>query len=873
MPAKPSPAAPRRRGKQLVPRCLLALLLVCGLGVTLLLIGGAYLYHTTDYSMDEQLFAMAKGNRTTRFFYAQNSATNKKSSNKIWQAVRPSATTALPDDYVPVEWVEQEIHGQCHGLWCDYAEIPANLKNAFVAIEDHRFFAHEGVDWLRTGKAALNQCLHWEGRFGGSTITQQLIKNISSDDEISFSRKAREICRAIHLERSHSKEEILELYLNIVPLSQGCVGVGAAAQTYYGKEVGALTLEECAALAGITNAPGRYDPIRQPENHRARRDLILSEMAHYGYISEAEAHAAQQRDCPVCSPTPQAGQVYNWYIETVLEDVIQALVREKGMSRTAATELVYQGGLSVYTAMDPGVQAVLDSYFSEMSHLPQACRTGMQMAMVVVDPASGDLLGIYGAAGKKSGNRILNYAQTLRAPGSALKPLSVYAPALEEGIITWGSVFDDVPLSFIGTGEHMTGWPHNTPAVYSGLIDLPQAVAQSKNTVAVRILHALGKERAYSYLSGRLGLETLVRARTNAEGARVTDLADAPLALGQLTDGVSLRALTTAYDALAGGGVYHHSRSYVLVLDGKGEVLLEDHGQGERVFSANTACIMTELLRGVVSPGGTAQGIRLGEIVDVAGKTGTSGESRDKYFVGYTPYLVAGIWCGYPRGNTPVSAQGGVSHLDVWAAVMTTLHQTCLGETEAVRSFTLTPDVCLCPYCRDSGGVMTDACRADPRGVRESVGYFVRGTEPHTACDRHCLVSYDVLGGGIAQDICPAQWRITVGLLHVEERDFPIQVYITDAQYVYRDRNTRGAEDGGEEGEGSGRQPREDEPFFAPDLPPGHYAGLTRTEDGRQYNAYCRALHDRDGPYLDDRALAPWWWTLPFQFLFPGNKK
>ena len=780
-----------------------------------------------DYAADERLFESAKGNRTTRIFASSSrfdeSAPPLSHLGELSLSVTEGekGLSHLPRSYRPTELVGERIFGAENGIYVAYADIPDNLKNALVAIEDQRFFEHRGVDWLRTVKAAFNQIFRFDRRFGASTITQQLIKNISADNEITLSRKLREIFRALHLEKNHSKEEILELYLNILPMANGCVGVGAAAEYYYGKEAGELTLAECASLAAITNLPSKYDPITHPTENCSRKEVILGKMLERGMIGMREYERAMGEKPTVLAEGPRQSTPHGWYTETVISDVIADLVTEYGLSHEIASKMVYGGGLSIYTAQDTAVQATLDAHFSDLSHFRGA--DGMQCAMVVIDPVSGDLLGIVGAIGKKEGSRLFNYANdALRAPGSAIKPLSVYAPAIEEGLVTWASVFDDVPVKF----SENAAWPHNAQQVYSGLCDLYTAVVHSKNTVAVRVLEELGVERSYHYLTRRLGLSTVLRGRYLENGSKLTDLAPAPLALGQLTDGVSVRAITTAYAALASGGIYRPSRSYVLVLDKNGEVLLERKGEGERVFSESTASIMTELLRGVVEQG-TAKALTLPEIIDTAGKTGTSGEGRDKWFVGYTPYAVAGIWCGYEDGTTPVSGTAQDLHLSVWDEVMHRLH-AALVRDENERHFSLAPGILRAEYCRDSGGRPCDACQKDPRNNRISNGYFAAGTEPREKCDTHILVDYDFLGGGVAVSSCPHRLKEKVGLIRVDSRAFPKQIYVSDAQYVYR-----------HVGEDDALPDTDKEPFFANALPKGEFVGITRTADGRQFNAAC----------------------------------
>lgn len=812
----------------------------------------AYVYHHIDYAADEQLFSLAQGGHTTRFYYHDDDAVSVKE-----EITRLSQW--LPSGYRPKEWEEQRLHGASRSVWYSYAEIPQAMKDAFVAIEDKRFFAHDGVDWHRTCGAAANYLLHFDKRFGGSTITQQLIKNISADDEVSPLRKMREICRALHLERLHSKEEILELYLNIVPLSQGCVGIGAAAERYYGKQPSGLTVAECAAIAAITNSPVRYDPYTAATANKARRDLILREMMQNGMLSAADYEKALSETTEPTLPKRNMQKPLDWYTETVLSDVARDLMASKGYSREVAEQLVYHGGLQIYTQMDFRVQQALREYFEDATHFPAACQNGLRFSMVVTDPANGDLLGIISSIGEKNEDRILNYAaDALRPPGSALKPLSVYAPALEEGRITWSTVLDDVPTAFLPAAHGYVAWPHNTPSVYSGLTDMQDAIAYSKNTIAVRVLEGLGVERSFSYLQ-RMGIRTLVRNRATTDGS-VTDLASAPLALGQLSDGVSLRALTNAYGALANGGSYYPSRSYSLVLDSRGEPLLQQAAEGERVFSRDTAAIMTELLRGVTDHG-TAKDLRLPASVSVAGKTGTSGEGYDKWFVGYTPYYAAGIWCGYDDGKTDIGT-AAAAPLGVWSAVAARLQQVYVPYQKHGKVFPFSPLVVKRAYCKDSGLLPCEACRNDPRGNRISVGYFKAGTEPRLACTCHVEAMYDRAGGGLACDNCPKTDLASIGLLRLPQRKFPMEIYVADAQYGYCELGDVAPATGAEQ------------PFYAPLLSAGEYVGRSYTADGKQFNCICQKHAAMPPSVYDEEETEesnhPFWWLRRFLFQTSG---
>ena len=793
----------RRLGRFLKISALLALLLM------VVLVGGTvtWLSLTVDIGEDVRLFEAAQGSRTTRLYYNID---------------RKGAV------YVPVEWESERIFGSESAIWCPYDDIPDTVKNAFLAVEDHRYFEHDGVDWLRTFKAAANQLLAFDGRFGGSTVTQQLIKNITGDDEQTVARKLREMYRALMLERKFDKREILELYLNIVPMGENCIGVAAGAERYFGKAPHELSAAEAAALAAIINAPAKYDPLDHPDNNRARRQVILREMHRYGMLTDEEYRGAIGEELSVHEHgVADAGTVRSWYTETLIDDVLSDLVERAGYSRAAALRLLYGGGLEIYTLADPAVQAALDAAFSSVS-----LQSGIQYAGVVVDPESGDVLGIVGSAGVKKGNRLLNYATAPAAPGSAIKPLSVYAPAIDAGLIHSASVFDDVPLEFLGA--ELRAWPKNSPSVYQGLCDLGTAIATSKNTAAISALRLLGTKRSYETLSEGLEFSSLVADARDASGNILTDIAEAPLALGQMSYGVSLRELTQAYTTLAGDGTYKGGRTYLAVYDNKGNALLTNESKTHRVFKSTTASIMTKQLEGVVK-NGTAHGVRLPNDIPVAGKTGTTTAGRDKWFVGYSPYYLCGIWCG-STGRTVAVA--GKPQLAVFNEVMGRLHR----DVDATKSeFSLAAGVYECRFCRDGGGLVTTDCLLDPRGDRSTVGWFTADTLPTSPCACHIGVICGEGGGVIAETdgtpLCaePEDTGHRVGLLRINDRSFPIQVKILDAQYVYRPL--------GDAMPGV----RSDTPYFINALPKGRYAGISPTADGVQYNAAYLGRREDDG--------------------------
>ncbi len=789
-----------------------SIFLIGGTVLSLLAIGGVaiWLSQTTDIESDVALFESFRGSRTTRFYYDISKA----------DAI-----------YTPKEWESERLHGGENAIWCPLSEMPSHLQGAFVAIEDKRFFEHDGVDWLRTGKAFFNYILRFDDRFGGSGITQQLIKNISGESEPTPKRKLKEIFRAVMLEKRYSKNEILEMYLNIVPMGEGCAGVGAAAERYFDKKPHELSVAESATLAAIINAPGRYNPLKNPENNKERRDLILQKM-YEGELIDREEYERALAETPIFQKEAKApaGQIRSWYTETVISDVLRDLV-EAGYSQSMARQLLYNGGLQIYTLVDPFVQEALEE---SAQSFPLA--EGLELSGVVIDPGNGNIVGICGGGGKKEGNRLLNYATINRAPGSALKPLSVYAPAIDRGLISYASVFDDVPLSFTN-GERE--WPRNSPTVYDGLCDIKTAVAKSKNTVAVEVLRLVGKENSYALLSRSLGLTGLVRS---AEGGSLTDLGEAPLALGQLTYGVSLRELCTAYTPLSTDGTYKEGRTYLAVYDGKGELLLKNESESHGVFSKQTAAIMTKLLEGVVREG-TAKGVSIKGNIPIAGKTGTTSDSHDKWFIGYTPHYICGIWCGAPDKNISVA---GKPQLSFFNTVMNKIHAPLIDTDEAKEAFPIPEGVYESRYCKDGGALLCQDCLHDPRGNRASVGWFTAASLPKSPCRRHISVLYDVEGGGVAEEIdgeklcvgerCEREGLRRVSLLYIPERSFARQVFITDAQYVYRPLN------------GSAPSADANLPFFANTLS-GRYVGISRTASGRQYNASSPGYVPRESPF------------------------
>ena len=786
---------PRKRNILVrIALAMLVLLLVASAGVT------AYIFTHFETEVDMSMFGTEILDSTTRFYL-------------------------LGADGEPEE-LEETLRGSRKILYSHYDEIPQNLKDAFVAIEDKRFFEHNGVDILRTVRAAANYVFGFDERFGASTITQQLIKNVSGKDEITAERKIQEILWAFDLEKKMSKEEILENYLNVINLSQGCYGVGAAADIYFSKNVSDLTLAESASIAAITNSPTYYNPIKNPDNNRDRRDLILGEMLAQGFIEESEYAEAVGGEVSLnVNETALAEITNSWYIDMVVDDVVADLVSQYGMSYETAARTVYNGGLRIVTAMNKTVQNTLEKYYSNLSNFKYGGKAMAESAMIVIDPHSGNILGVVGAIGDKEGNRIQSFATDSKRPsGSVIKPLSVYAPALEKGIADYASVYDDVPIEFIKLNNGYKLWPQNANLVYNGLVNVNYALKNSLNTVALKVLYEVGVGNSFDFLKNKLGMKSLIDGEVTPAGY-LTDKAPAALALGQMNYGVTLRELTEAYSIFANGGQTSRGRSYISVSDSKGRVLLDNSEHHEYAISPENAFIMTKMLQNVITTG-TARAITLDNMVPVAGKTGTTQNDCDKWFVAYTPYCLGGVWYGYEY-PVPIGKNEKNAYLEIWNDVMTELHKSYFIPTYGRKSFDENQNVTRVTYCKDSGKLMTSACYLDPRLNRAETGYFIKGSEPNSYCDRHKIIEYDADGAGVACEDCDYEGIVDIGLVRVT-RNFPMQIYVTDAQYVCRDvpADTPISTDGSA--------------YFSRSLAKNSYCGMSNTE--QQFNRGC-ALH------------------------------
>ena len=698
------------------------------------------------------------------------------------------------------------LHGEENRVKVDYEEIPEDLVNALVAIEDQRFWKHQGVDWRRTGGAFLNMFLGMKDTYGGSTITQQLIKNMTQNDDVTVKRKILEIFRALEFERNYSKEEILEMYLNYIFLGESCYGVGTASLTYFGKPVSELSLAQCASLIGITNNPSRYDPYISDytlEQNKLRQEIILNEMLEQGYITQAEHDAAVAEELVFVGrgQGTTSTTVYSYFEDQLIKDVIADLKAEYDLSDQMASQWVYNGGLSIYCTQDPEIQAKVDAVYEDLSNFNATSSTGAQLqsAITVIDNATGNVVAVAGGVGEKTGSLTLNRALSQRQPGSAIKPLAVYAPALDLGVITPATVIDDSPYSFDGDGG--SPWPVNSYGYYRGLTNVYNGLQDSINTLAVKVLaNYTSPQVAYDSLVNNLGFSTdhlVVQEERN--GTVFSDINLAQLALGGLTDGVTTLEMASAYSAFPRGGLYIEPRTYTKVerVDpdtGAVTVLLDNQAESHAAMKDSTAWYINTMLQNVIKNGTGTSARFEGSTMPIAGKTGTTTSRKDLYFVGYSAYYTAAVWSGFDqpeRMSSGLQQQSAVT----WKKVMSAIHEGLEDKSFPTPS----AGTVTVPVCADSGLQATEACKHDARtgeGGRIINMTFVKGDEPTTFCEVHkdveiCLDAPFLDADGspngmyhLAGEFCPEESRRTVSILDITREGAAAAVTVRDNQFT-----------------------------------------------------------------------------------------
>lgn len=611
----------------------------------------------------------------------------------------------------PVELAR--LHGAQNRVWVSKDNMSEWMGKAFVSLEDKRFEKHDGVDWVRTilgvAKSKFKQ--------GGSTITQQLIKNLTGENGRTVNRKYNEILSAMNLEKYYDKDVILEAYLNTVYLSHGCYGVKTAAETYFGKDVSELNLAECASLAAITQSPGEYDPLWNPENNKVRQEYCLRSMLEQKVITQEQYDEAVayeliftnsekyvEKEDNSDKDTAVDNEIQSYYVDYVISSVIKDL-KAAGYSHYEATKMIYSGGLRIYSAVDTKVQDILEDVYVHRTNFPServsSVEDQAQSAMTIMD-YSGRVVAIVGGAGEKTENRSNNRAvSAARQPGSSIKPLSVYAPGIEENYITWSSKIKNYGITWKGKI-----WPTNyggDPGSPNSFLTVQYALAISYNTVPAQLLMMMGFKTSYSYLTEKFHISTL--------NPDIDSQAPSAMVTGGTNGGITTLEMAAAYASFGNGGKYYKPYCYYKVTDSTGEnVILQNNPEGEQIISPESAYVMNELMRTVVTSSyGTGRNYGVKGFTTYM-KTGTTTDNFDKWCCAGTPYYVAAVWFGYDY-NKEIKASGNPAGL-IYKTVMDRVHKGL-----AVKSFEqYTDQVVQKAYCTSSGLLAGSGCTSKAMG-------------------------------------------------------------------------------------------------------------------------------------------------------------
>ena len=588
------------------------------------------------------------------------------------------------------------------------------LPKAYVAIEDERYYKHSGVDFKRTAGAIVNTVFR-KSSYGGSTITQQLVKNITKDDEASgmegIMRKVKEWAKAYQVERMISKDQILELYLNILFVgSSNLHGVELGAEYYFNKSAKDLDLAECAFMAGINSSPNAYDPFDASKDNtekiKNKTKTVLAKMKELGYVTDQQEYdtaiAKTEAGLPFQKGEMTTSSGYSYHTDAVIEQVVSQVMEEKDISRELARNYVYSSGLTIYSTVDAGIQTRLEQETLKDTYI----RAGRdkndngtlknehtQAAIVVIDHKTGNVLGVSGGLGQKTGANLNRATQSKRQPGSSIKPIADIAPALQEKVITPATVYNDVLTDFNGYQPKNDG--HN----YRGLINIRDIIAYSQNVPEVKIMKELTPGKSIDYLRN-FGVTSLYKAEDNP----VHNDENLPIAIGGLTEGISPLEMAGAYATIANNGEYIKPTFYTKVLDTNGNTVLVPEQEKRRVISEQNAYLVKSILQEPVKKG-TATYCAIADM-DVAAKTGTTDNSTDRWLCGFTPYYTAACWFGYDQ-QEEVTGFAVNPAGQIWDAIMTDIHKGLAGST-----FTKPNGIVEQAVCKSTGCLATTGCPA-----------------------------------------------------------------------------------------------------------------------------------------------------------------
>ena len=624
----------------------------------------------------------------------------------------------------PVEY--EKLHSTENRVWVDYKDIPKDMIDAMVAIEDKRFWEHNGVDFIRTGGAVVS-LLTGSDSYGGSTLTQQLIKNITDDNDVSINRKLREIFRAINLEREYTKTQIIEAYLNIVNFGAGCRGAQSAANVYFGKDIEKCSIAQCAAIAGITQNPSAFDPLEYPKNNKERREIVIDAMYDQDMITKKEYKEALKESDKMKfigyveeeKEELEEEEIPNWYIDMLFQDVQKDLAKVYNISEETASLRMYTEGLKIYCAMDLEMQEYAEDY---VLNVETPNDPNLQMAFMMMEP-NGRIIASVGSRNKKDGMLLWDRANdSILQPGSSIKPAFVYPLAIESGLYNYSSYVNDKPMDkyYYVDGMWRPG-PYNVGA-YQGEILLPYALERSLNAAVVQIMNELGPKTAYDQAINKTGFKNLTNQDAENLGA---------LSIGGMNGGVTVREMVGSYQFMGNGGRFYDTHSYYYVTDQDDNVILDNRELIPiQAYSEETATIINRLLHyNVITGEHTNADSAAVSGWDIIGKTGTTDQDKDHWFIGMSPYAILGTWVGY---DTPSSIMGS-SYLaeDTFRILMT--HYL---EDKEHKEFALSPNVEEAYFCTKSGLLATDSCYS------KEIGYYDKNNMPDYCYGYHNGVDY-----------------------------------------------------------------------------------------------------------------------------------
>lgn len=612
-------------------------------------------------------------------------------------------------------------------------KIPDNLKNAYISIEDQRFYSHSGVDLPRTTAAIFSYIRNLgSSSFGGSSITQQLVKNLTGDSSSKITRKINEWIKAFALEGVLEKDEILEAYLNIIYVGPNIYGVNLGSKYYFSKDLENLSLAEYAFLAGINNSPNSYNPFGEKDNSQKIKDrtkTVLYKMLELGYINNTEYEKAKEEVEKGLSfkkgniEDTSKNNIYSYHTDALLNEIIEDISNKKNISIEFATNYIEMAGLKIYSTQDSDIQKQIENELSKSKYIIKSSKDSKvtaQAAMVVLDHKTGQVLGCVGGIGKKDTSRGLNRAtQSIRQTGSAGKPIAVLVPAINQKIITASSIYNDVETTFDdGTEEGYSPTDYND---YQGNITVRNAVESSQNIPFVKIMEQLTPKLSIKYMK-KMGITSLTEVDDNLN-----------LALGGLDKGISPLEMASAYGTIANDGIYIDPTFYTEVKNSIGKIVVKSKQDKKRVFSEEVAFIVQSLLtEPVIGSQGTAKYCKI-EGIDVAAKTGTTNEDYDRWLCGFTPYYTATTWFGFDLNET-INFNNKNPSGQIWASVMKSIHSGLPNKEFDIPSKIESESVC--PI---TGNIATDICK------NAYTEYYLEGTTPTELCTDHSNVKENVV--------------------------------------------------------------------------------------------------------------------------------